>query len=72
MVTTPLLRQQGTEALNVCLEAVAGQCGPMSLQAEGSLATWEGSQDLWPLPCEGLAPRHSPQARPASTSRRRR
>jgi hypothetical protein len=28
MVTTPLLRQQGTAALNVCLEVVAGQSGP--------------------------------------------
>jgi DNA invertase Pin-like site-specific DNA recombinase len=26
----------------------------------------------WPVPCEGLASPYSPQARPASTSRRRR
>jgi hypothetical protein len=27
MVTTPLFRQQGTEALKVCREVAAGQCG---------------------------------------------
>jgi hypothetical protein len=52
MVTTPLLRQQGTEALNVCLEVVAGQCGPNVGAGRGGHSDVRRVHDLRPLPCE--------------------
>lgn len=52
MVTTPLFRQQGTEALKICLEVAAVNADLMPLPAEASLGDVGACQDVWPLPCE--------------------